>query len=819
MIRSFLQQQQQQIQAQQYNPYNMHMAQPGFSSAPRQMNTGASLLSRLECWFCEENRHMNADCPTRIDYLNVGKIVMVQGKLLQELGVHDIQINLCELCGSKPKAYTSSAGNHLYVNDIQESIAWDMSNPEIVKHLQFYPEDIGDGPISEVWQAQRWKEFHPSQLTPMFSRGHRHFYIEEVTQLWDRSMVLPHNLIKFKGAPCSDCQTVSVSPNGWTISLAPLKRVYTSEFLFNYEDIISCVGDDITWIELTNGEDLYVVMVPLWGNDHINIYMANSYLPGQLLQQEYFMWFVSRSPHATSPEHDTHKNLIKCYYTKSDEGQNCQVILQTPCLPADNPQQSEEASNIEQILCSMYGINKDVASLQTKTGTKDKKVKALKHTDPNCSLDSIVNELSTWLKDQLGDKINLLLDIPGLDPSQDTPVEILHTVLLGIIKYVWHMLNTPLTDAQCNLIAIHLQSTDIDGLTIPPLQAGYMMQYQNNLIGKHFKMLMQTLPFHLHGLVTLVQLALVKPVSALSPLLWVHEIPNMTEYLHDIEIMVGNVLDLFSDNDLAKIIVKIKLHLLTHICQDIPCFGPPIQNSTEVFKGFNAIFRLCSILSNHQVLSRDIAFKFASMDRLKHMLRSSILKVLCQHSILQHHLGWVPATEIEPGRIWPLSQKTIKKTQPILWKNTKVFPCLQFQIQAPAPTSQWHLAQSVTAQNEDHCIPGSWVFGYMLKVIQYTDLSLHQTHEIIVGRIMDILYCVSNESAFSESSQAVVIVDQFVLGEKLHPDLQCSVLCRPITDSQVQVLGASDILFLFNAQHDCHIAGCEAIALRAHIQE
>ena len=69
-----------------------------------------------------------------------------------------------------------------------------------------------------------------------------------------------------------------------------------------------------------------------------------------------------------------------------------------------------------------------------------------------------------------------------------------------------------------------------------------------------------------------------------------------------------------------------KLHSLPHIIEDILRSGPVIRNSTEVFECFNAIFRLCSILSNHQAPSCDISCKFASMDRLKHILSGGYWK-------------------------------------------------------------------------------------------------------------------------------------------------------------------------------------------------
>lgn len=95
----------------------------------------------------------------------------------------------------------------------------------------------------------------------------------------------------------------------------------------------------------------------------------------------------------------------------------------------------------------------------------------------------------------------------------------------------------------------------IDGLSIPPIRAEYMTQYRNNLIGKHFKTLMQTLPFHIHGLVTPNQFALVKAVSALSPMLWVDKIEDMNQYLVRFSLFYMGSTRIFLNN-MTRMILK-----------------------------------------------------------------------------------------------------------------------------------------------------------------------------------------------------------------------------------------------------------------------
>ncbi|KAJ7197464.1 hypothetical protein GGX14DRAFT_374923, partial [Mycena pura] len=644
----------------------------------------------------------------------------------------------------------------------------------------------------------------------------------------------------------------------------------------------------------------FVVMVMPWADDvsgnkskqynkHMNMYAQNGCLPGRLLQQEFHMHFVSTSPHASSAEQfaalrdhvkETEKNPIRTYNAATQRP--CRVILRVPVLPADNPQQSEEASHMgsqanypcrkchwggtkknketgrvavvrtdavyhdchlagiarnageirdelqKQLDLATRGEAKAIEARQKASGTKDKvtqwwieqlikRATTMREENPRRSVDEISRELKSWLDGQLGDKMNPLLDITGLDPSQDTPVELLHTILLGVIKYIWHFLNTERwKDIDRHLLAIRLQSTDLSGLSVPPVQASYMFQYKNNLIGKHFKTLMQILALHVDGVADSKDLQLIVAAGDLGARLWAPVINNMDDYLKDLDIATANALDVWDAVDPLRIIVKIKLHLLTHLPKDIRRFGPAIRFSTEVFEAYNAVFRMCSINSNHIAPSRDIAQKFTSMDRVKHLLcggfwwnapskswsqaRSAVLRVIVDDPVLQRHLGWVSSKVVEPGFIRLASEK---KHPQVKWHTTQASKAW-ISGDRPAPESTWKQGHYVTTVSGDRVPKLGWVFAH------------DGDGKLIFGRIAEILV----------GEYAIITLEQFVCGEKRHPDFGWPVARRPrgedITRNHVKthvVLKPTDLQFIFSVQHDCRKGKCQPAVVGKQRQE
>jgi len=169
----------------------------------------------------------------------------------------------------------------------------------------------------------------------------------------------------------------------------------------------------------------------------------------------------------------------------------------------------------------------------------------------------ISDEVMGWFATQTTQSYNALLDVEcescyllvnahwsyfapsDLDVSQDTSVEILHTVLLGTNKYMWHDFHSEWTAAQRNTFTIRLQATNVDGLNIPAIRASYMMQYRNGLIGKHFKTLMQCLPFHIRDICSSSQFRLANAIGRLGAHLWISEIQHLDEYLVSLTLNVS----------------------------------------------------------------------------------------------------------------------------------------------------------------------------------------------------------------------------------------------------------------------------------------
>lgn len=118
-----------------------------------------------------------------------------------------------------------------------------------------------------------------------------------------------------------------------------------------------------------------------------------------------------------------------------------------------------------------------------------------------------------------------------VDPTQDTPIDILHTFLLGVVKYVWWRLHTAWSLSQKELFAARLESLSKDALGGNPMPAKYILRYPNSLIGKHFKTLVQTWAFALDGLADMQMMKLAQASSELGFMLWIHTIDNMDTYL------------------------------------------------------------------------------------------------------------------------------------------------------------------------------------------------------------------------------------------------------------------------------------------------
>ncbi|KAG1908795.1 uncharacterized protein F5891DRAFT_1124416 [Suillus fuscotomentosus] len=309
-------------------------------------------------------------------------------------------------------------------------------------------------------------------------------------------------------------------------------------------------------------------------NKHHTIYMSNANLPREMLEKEFFVRFVTLSPHAAPMELMRAMKESICNAAKSgiiawDCKYNEEVLLipYTLFLTGDNPMQAEECSHAG-LNCNYYCRTCDTGGMKEykvsgdgysslfmfeialKSGASEKIKNSVSSTgirdSTSSSILNVLVELGKKLRKcaagtqampeaevtALDDAINPLLGMEGLDIHMDTPTEILHTILLGIVKYFWGQTVFLLDKAKLmGIFQVHLESVDKDGLNAPCLNADYVCHYKGSLIGKHFKSLAQVMLFLIYDLVPSIVLNAWTVIGELVVLVWHTKIVDTEAYL------------------------------------------------------------------------------------------------------------------------------------------------------------------------------------------------------------------------------------------------------------------------------------------------
>ncbi|KAA1076653.1 hypothetical protein PGT21_014571 [Puccinia graminis f. sp. tritici] len=200
----------------------------------------------------------------------------------------------------------------------------------------------------------------------------------------------------------------------------------------------------------------------------------------------------------------------------------------------------------------------------------------------------------------------------------DTPVEVLHVFLLGIVKYLVRDLMGRMKPAQLDLIEGRYRAFNLAGLNIPWLSPHYMAKHSSNFVGKEFKAVLQSAPFVLFEFMDDPERQAWIALCQLAPLVFQTHIDEMRPYLALLRFHIEKFL-YYVIKITAQWVNKPKFHMLLHLPDSIERFGSASLYATEKFESYNGTLRKAAVHSNRQSPGKDIANSFASYKCIRHL--------------------------------------------------------------------------------------------------------------------------------------------------------------------------------------------------------
>ncbi|GJJ10219.1 hypothetical protein Clacol_004445 [Clathrus columnatus] len=365
-------------------------------------------------------------------------------------GLEKIQNSLNEATGNPTTEKQTHQGNIFYISEISSAIAKDLANPLVHPHLTFYPQRNEDGKFSQVWHGSKWlSELPDDLLTPMAIHPNgEHFYTEELCECVDGSLFIPQRWFsKSNNKLWASSLNVNRTPNGLVVASQDIKEYALERLWFNYlalggekksnflEFNLRFVGSSphITVLELAQGvcESFKATTTEKIGYDCLNrsecIFRVMPYINAtdNPMQAE----LCSQSGSQLYKCGDGYLDLFVAGELRTP--QKTREIIDGQFTRAMQPR----SQTMVESFVKEHGIKDTIAQPLIEHFTRS--ANELFLTEPNKEkIWSILKQKYDELKKE-GNFQNPLLEMLGLNVHLDCPTEILHTVLLGVVKYFW----------------------------------------------------------------------------------------------------------------------------------------------------------------------------------------------------------------------------------------------------------------------------------------------------------------------------------------------------------------------------------------------
>ncbi|KAI8458054.1 hypothetical protein BY996DRAFT_6411177 [Phakopsora pachyrhizi] len=375
----------------------------------------------------------------------------------------------------------ASAKNILVTVGIEGLLIQELGNPLVSRCLEFYPEQSAGKNIYKLSQSKKWLQEYPRDLrAQMISVGGKHYYIYEPVQINDGSVVVPM-FFYIKGEYTPEGKEIIQLPNPWRIK-AEGKMIRHVPLSFYADDTSGNISKQ--WNKHISIFISLAGLPPKLSNQEFNkLFVTTSNIASAL--------------ELAAPVFEELKKLTTSGFTAFDYSLQGDVLVLPVVLlfMADSPMHAEITSTMQPNaslmpcrICNLKAENKKEKATATYVDRfLGRKTTGYINVQPDLHCWTAIknNAYHTWevvqqraskkriqwsitdlgVKDMLNQAVmkvieenqdsrliynihkineerkqqlfNPFFELKGFDGHKDTPVEVLHVVLLGILKYLY----------------------------------------------------------------------------------------------------------------------------------------------------------------------------------------------------------------------------------------------------------------------------------------------------------------------------------------------------------------------------------------------